>query len=88
MNESEGLKPRLIEWLKLHHAEISIDRRPKQRSIITVSFDQGVYKGKNVYTVRYDKLNPLWCAMICFEEGWNNIDKINAAILSALEIET
>lgn len=84
----EGLKPKLVEWLKKHHAKIEIEHHPKQRSIYKISFDQGVFKGENVYTVRYDRLTPMFLAQICFSEGWNNQGRIEDALLKALEIET
>lgn len=61
------LRQELIRYLSEHHAEVSFEKRGKKTFWI-FEFDQGVFQGKNRFSVRQDDLTPFALMRIIADE--------------------
>ena len=68
--EFVGKRKVALDWLIKNADEVSILKKPKGRSMYSIYFDDGAYKGGTSFKVRHDNLTPLKAYLIASETGW------------------
>lgn len=66
--QPQGRRKQLVDFLISKGFEFSYQYAPKQRTILIFHYDQGAYKGKNVYSRRYEEFDAYMVAGILLGE--------------------